>query len=215
MDTSIIISYLEELFPDAECELIHKNAYELLIAVTLSAQTTDAAVNKVTPALFAAYPDIDSLASAEYDDVANYIRRIGLYRNKAKNIIEAAKYLRENFNSEVPYKMRELMQLPGCGRKTASVVQSVWFNIPSVPVDTHVERISKRLRIAKPDDSILKVEQKFKRKIKRDQWNKVHHLFIFFGRYVCKAKNPACDTCKLHEQCRYYSDLQKQNNRKK
>ncbi len=215
MDTSIIISYLEELFPDAECELVHKNAYELLIAVTLSAQTTDAAVNKVTPALFAAYPDINSLASAEYDDVANYIRRIGLYRNKAKNIIEAAKYLRDNFNSEVPYKMRELMQLPGCGRKTASVVQSVWFNIPSVPVDTHVERISKRLKIAKPDDSILKVEQKFKRKIKRDQWNKVHHLFIFFGRYVCKAKNPACDTCKLHEQCRYYSDLQKQKNRKK
>ena len=202
MTTDEILDILEEMFPNAECELIHKNAFELLIAVVLSAQTTDASVNKITPGLFEAFPTPVALANADIKDIENKIRRIGLYRNKARSIKELSKALVEDFNGVVPETMKELTSLAGVGRKTANVVRSVCFDIPSIAVDTHVERISKRLGLAKPQDSVEKVEEKLKRKIKRERWNRAHHLFIFFGRYHCTARNPKCEDCPFQSFCK-------------
>lgn len=201
ISTDEILDKMEEMFPDAHCELNHTNSIELLIAVVLSAQTTDEAVNKVTPALFAAYPTLDAYDSADVEAIEDYIRRIGLYRNKAKHIKKLTHQLKYEFNGEVPSGMKELTTLAGVGRKTANVVQSVWFDIPAFAVDTHVERISKRLGLAKPDDDVAAVERKLKRKIKRERWNKGHHLFIFFGRYFCTARNPKCDQCPFLSIC--------------
>ena len=202
MTTDEILDNLEEMFPNAACELIHKNAFELLIAVVLSAQTTDASVNKITPGLFEAFPTPQALADADIKDVENKIRRIGLYRNKARSIKELSRALVENFDGVVPETMKELKSLAGVGRKTANVVRSVCFDIPSIAVDTHVERISKRLGLAKPQDSVEKVEEKLKRKIKRERWNRAHHLFIFFGRYHCTARNPKCESCPFQSFCK-------------
>ncbi|WP_420604854.1 endonuclease III [Traorella massiliensis] len=197
-----ILDQLEIMFPEAHCELIHESTFQLLIAVILSAQTTDASVNKVTPALFEKYPTANELARADLKDVENIIRNIGLYRNKAKNIIACAKELVENYDGEVPSNMKQLTSLSGVGRKTANVVMSVAFDIPAIAVDTHVERISKRLGLAKQQDSVLQVEVKLKRKLNRQRWNRAHHLFIFFGRYFCTAKNPKCSECPFIENCR-------------
>lgn len=202
MSTDEILDILEEMFPNAECELLHKNAFELLIAVVLSAQTTDASVNKITPELFEAFPTPAALAQADIKDIEDKIRRIGLYRNKARSIKELSRSLVENFDGVVPETMKELTSLAGVGRKTANVVRSVCFDIPSIAVDTHVERISKRLGLAKPSDSVEKVEEKLKRKIKRERWNRAHHLFIFFGRYHCTARNPKCESCPFQSFCK-------------
>lgn len=195
---------LQELYPDAACELVHVNPYELLIAVILSAQTTDKAVNLVTPALFKAYPRPIDLATASLKDVESILQSIGLYRNKAKNIIQTATMLTEEFDGQVPASRAQLMKLPGVGRKTANVVLSVAFHIPAVPVDTHVERIAKRLGLAKDHDNVLQVEAKLKRKIPRELWNVSHHQMIHFGRYFCTAKSPNCQECQLTSVCRYF-----------
>ena len=197
-----ILDKLEEMFPNAECELNHESTFQLLIAVILSAQTTDVSVNKVTPNLFSKYPDAFALANANLSDVENCIRNLGLYRNKAKNIIECAIQLVNEYNGEVPSTMKELTSLAGVGRKTANVVLSVAFSIPAIAVDTHVDRISKRLGLSKPQDNVLDVETKLNRKIKRERWNRAHHLFIFFGRYFCTAKNPKCIECPFIEICK-------------
>lgn len=202
MTTDEILDILETMFPDAHCELVHKNAYELIVAVVLSAQTTDNAVNKVTPALFEAFPTPEALAKADISDIEQKIKRIGLYHNKAKSIQGLAKAIVEQYHGVIPSSMKELTALPGVGRKTANVVRSVWFDIPSVAVDTHVERISKRLGLAKPQDSVAEVEVKLKRKIKRERWNRAHHLFIFFGRYACQARNPQCENCPFRSFCK-------------
>ena len=197
-----ILDILEEMFPDAHCELNHESAFQLLIAVILSAQTTDVSVNKVTPALFEKYPDAYALAGAQLHEVEAIIRNIGLYRNKAKNIITCAQQLVEHYDGEVPSTMKELTALAGVGRKTANVVMSVAFDIAAIAVDTHVERISKRLGFAKEKDTVLEVEQKLKRKLKKERWNRAHHLFIFFGRYFCTAKNPNCRKCPFIDMCK-------------
>lgn len=202
MNTNEILDVMKEYFPNAKCELIHHNAYELLVAVVLSAQTTDASVNKVTPALFAAYPDAFALAKGDIKDIEAKLRHLGLYRNKAKSLSSLGKDLVERFNGEVPSSMKELTSLAGVGRKTANVVRAVWFNIPSMPVDTHVNRIAKRLGLAKVNDDLMTVERKLKRKINRERWNEAHHLFIFFGRYHCMAKNPKCNDCLLKDKCK-------------
>lgn len=202
MTTDEILDELELIFPNAECELIHKNAYELLIAVILSAQTTDVSVNKITPALFERFPTPQLLAKAELSEIEPYIHSIGLYRNKARSIKGCAAALVEKHQGIVPSTMKELTALPGCGRKTANVMLSVAFDVPAIAVDTHVERVSKRLGLAKPDDSVLEVEKKLKRKIKRERWNKSHHLFIFFGRYLCMARNPQCERCPFQSICK-------------
>lgn len=202
MDVPFILDTMREIFPGAECELVHKNDFELLIAVVLSAQTTDQAVNKITPGLFEKFPTPKAMGDGDIKEIENCIRRIGLYRNKAANIKACAKEVNERFGGHVPSSFKELMSLPGVGRKTASVVRSVWFDIPSMPVDTHVERISKRLGFAKFGDSVEEVEQKLRRKIKREDWNQAHHLFIFFGRYHCTARNPKCDECAFVGFCK-------------
>ena len=198
-----IIDALNELYPDAHCELVHRNHYEMAVAVVLSAQTTDASVNRVTPALFAAYPDAKSLAQADVKEIENAIRSLGLYRNKAKAIHDMAVGMVDDFGGEVPHTMKELTSLPGVGRKCANVILAECYNIPSLAVDTHVNRISKRLGLAKPDDTLLQVETKLKRKIPRERWIKCHHQMIFFGRYRCKSRNPECNGCPFWDICNY------------
>ncbi len=199
--TNEILDYFESLFPDAKCELIHNTPFQLLVAVVLSAQTTDVAVNKVTPALFKKYPDAYHLSKAQLDDVKSYIKTIGLFQNKAKMIVELSKILVDKYDGNVPKTMAQLTALPGVGRKTANVVQSVAFNIPAFAVDTHVYRISKRLKFSKYEDDVYQTELKLRKKINRERWNKAHHLMIFFGRYFCKAKNPNCRACQLKKYC--------------
>lgn len=202
MEINILLDTLERMFPDAHCELHHDTTYQLLIAVVLSAQTTDQAVNKITPSLFKAYPDATSMSNADLKDIESLIHKIGLYHNKAQNIKSLSTQLLHNFHGIVPKNMNDLTSLPGVGRKTANVVRSVAFDIPSVAVDTHVERISKRLGLAKVSDSVEMVENKLKRKLPRERWNKAHHLFIFFGRYFCTAKKPKCDECPFISFCK-------------
>lgn len=202
MTTDEILNELQNQFPNAHCELYHRNAFELIVAVVLSAQTTDESVNKVTPALFAAYPTPQALAAADIKEIEQLIHAIGLYRNKARSIQKLANSLLERHHGEVPCSMKDLVELAGVGRKTANVVRSVWFDIPSFAVDTHVERISKRLGLAKVNDTVEIVETKLKRKIKRERWNEAHHLFIFFGRYRCFARNPQCDGCAFASFCK-------------
>jgi endonuclease III len=208
------LDVLQELYPDASCELVHVNPYELLIAVILSAQTTDKAVNLVTPALFAAYPRPIDLAQADIHDVERILQSIGLYRNKAANIKRTAIMLVEDYQGEVPASRTQLMKLPGVGRKTANVVLSVAFHIPAVPMDTHVERIAKRLGLAKASDDVLKVEEKLRRKIPRNLWNVSHHQMIHFGRYFCTAKSPNCDACQLTSQCNYFKKSELKSTKK-
>ena len=196
-----IASYLNELYPDAHCELNYDSIFHLLIAVMLSAQTTDTSVNKVTPKLFEKYPTPLDLMNADICEVENLIRSIGLYKNKAKNIIATSKELVERFNSSVPSTMEELTSLPGVGRKTANVVLVEGFKIPAFPVDTHVERVSKRLGIAKQLDSVETVERKIKKIYKKEQYGLLHHQFIFFGRYFCKAIKPNCQECRFLNRC--------------
>lgn len=202
MKPNEIVDEMERMFPQARCELDHQTPFQLLVAVVLSAQTTDVSVNKVTPALFQAYPDAQSMADASLKQVEAFIHSIGLYRNKAKSIIALSQDLLSRFDGQVPQSLKDLMSLPGVGRKTANVVRSVAFDIPGFAVDTHVERISKRLGLAKPWDSVEKVEEKLKRKIDRDRWNQAHHDFIFFGRYHCTARNPKCTDCPFAGFCK-------------
>ena len=159
-------------------------------------------VNQVTPGLFEKYPKVSDFANASLEELQDQIKVIGLYRNKAKNLKAMAQELVENYQGEVPCTRKELESLPGVGRKTTNVVLSVGFNVPAFAVDTHVERISKRLGFAKKDDTVQDVERKVCRSIERSRWNKAHHQFIFFGRYFCKAQNPNCKECHLYDMCK-------------
>lgn len=193
---------IANMFPNAHCELVHRNPFELLIAVVLSAQCTDALVNKVTKQLFEKYKTPEDYVSVSLEELQQDIRSIGLYRNKAKNIQQLCRILLEQYNGEVPQSRDELMKLPGVGRKTANVVVSVAFGVPAIAVDTHVERVSKRLGICRWKDSVLEVEETLMRKIPKEEWSVTHHRLIFFGRYHCKAQSPKCDICPLLHLCR-------------
>ena len=197
------VQTMGDLFPDAHCELNHRNAFELLIATILSAQATDVGVNKVTPKLFERFPTPAHLAEASEEAVIECIQSLGLYRSKAKNIRLCAQQLIERFNGEVPRTREELVSLAGVGRKTANVVMSVAFNIPAFAVDTHVERISKRLQICRQKDTVLEVEETLCRKIPKELWSRAHHWMIFFGRYHCVARKPKCHECPLLEMCAF------------
>ena len=191
-----------EMFPDAHCELVHRNPFELLIAVLLSAQTTDANVNRVTKSLFQKYKTPEDYLAVDVTELENDIRSIGLYRTKAKNIQKLCRTLIEEFDGEVPQTREELMKLAGVGRKTANVVLSVAFGVPAIAVDTHVERVAKRLAFCRWKDSVRQVEETLMKKIPKEEWSISHHRFIFFGRYHCKAMNPNCPECPLLEICR-------------
>ncbi|MFS0925758.1 endonuclease III [Enterococcus durans] len=209
------IEKMYQMFPEAHGELQHNNAYELLIAVILSAQATDVSVNKATPDLFEAFPTPEDLAAASVEEIIPKIKTIGLYRNKAKNIKACAQQLIENFGGQVPTTREALVSLPGVGRKTANVVLGDAFGIPAIAVDTHVERVSKRLRICKLNASVLEVEETLMRKIPEDLWVKTHHTLIFFGRYHCTARNPRCEVCPLLDMCQEGKSRMKLHNKAK
>ncbi len=195
-----------QMFPDAVGELYSESPFQLLIAVILSAQATDVSVNKATPALFAAYPTPEALAQAPMEEVIAKIKTIGLYRNKAKNIKACAQMLLDDFGGIVPESREELIKLPGVGRKTANVVLGDAFGVPAIAVDTHVERVTKRLRICKLSASVTEVESTLMRKIPKELWVKSHHTLIFFGRYHCTARAPKCTICPLLDMCQEGKD---------
>ncbi|MGG1619180.1 endonuclease III [Paenibacillus sp. NRS-1782] len=197
-----ILDTIGTMFPDAHCELNHDNAFELTIAVLLSAQCSDQMVNKVTADLFQKYKTPEDYLAVPIEELEQDIRRIGLYRNKAKHIHNLCRLLIDQYGGEIPSEHDELVKLPGVGRKTANVVVSTAFNVPAIAVDTHVERVSKRLGFAGWDDSVLEVEKKLMKRVPRDEWSLTHHRLIFFGRYHCKAQNPQCQVCPLLDVCR-------------
>ena len=197
-----LLVYLDELFPNAYCELNYSKVYELVIAVMLSAQTTDAKVNKVTAILFNKYKDLDSFAHADFNEIEEIIRPLGLSKAKAKNIIGIANSLTNEFNYKVPSDKNDLQTLPGIGNKSAGVIRAEVFKIPDLPVDTHILRVSKRLNLSEAKDTPMEVENKLKKLIPEDRWIKSHHQLIHFGRYFCLARSPHCKDCKLREFCK-------------
>ena len=198
---SLITSFLDERYPNVGCELKYSKDYELVIAVMLSAQTTDIAVNKVTENLFKTYPTLEALANADLSVVEDIIHSIGLYKNKAKHVIEIAGYILDNFNGVLPSDKDLLQNMPGVGNKTAGVIRAEVFKISDLPVDTHILRITKRLRLAAPEDDAYDTEMKLKKLFPKEDWIKLHHQLIHFGRDICVARNPHCENCKLGEIC--------------
>ena len=197
-----IVNILKEIITNPKPELDFKNNYELITAVILSAQTTDKKVNMVTKELFLKYPDYNALGMANIDDVIAIIKPLGLANNKAKSIINMAKMVNEEYNGILPNTIEGLTKLPGVGRKTASVVLALGFNIPAMPVDTHLHRMAIRLGYINDGDDVLKAEEAYKKYLPRDMWIEAHHLFLLFGRYHCKSQNPECDGCKLSKYCK-------------
>ena len=197
-----ITSYLDELFPNPKCELEYNKDYELLIAVMLSAQTTDKRVNMVTKELFTKYKNLKELSNANIDDIINIIKPIGTFNKKAMNIINISKSLLQDKNGIVPNDREYLESLSGVGRKTTNVVLSNLYNVPCIAVDTHVSRVSKRLGIANIDDDVLIIEKKLNKKFPKNKLNRLHHQLVLFGRYYCKAINPLCENCKLKNMCK-------------
>lgn len=197
-----VIEYLDELFPNPRCELNYNKDYELLIAVMLSAQTTDKRVNMVTDILFKKYDSLDKLATANIDDIVNIIRPIGTFNKKANNIINISKNLLNDKSGVVPNDRNYLESLDGVGRKTTNVVLSNLYDEPCIAVDTHVSRVSKRLGIANEKDDVLVIERKLNKVFPKDKLNRLHHQLVLFGRYYCKAKKPTCDNCKLKDICK-------------
>lgn len=201
-----IMAIIADMFPEAKGELEWEKPYQLLIAVILSAQMTDKAVNKVTPFLWAKYPNLEDLASANLTDVELILKSIGLYKTKARNIIKTAQILVDNYNGQVPKTHKELETLPGVGRKTANVVLGEVYAIPGIAVDTHVSRVAKRLNISSQDADVKEIEADLMQKIPKKDWVISHHRLIFFGRYHCLAKNPKCEVCPLQSYCLYYKN---------
>ena len=205
-----VLNYFDKLYPNAHCELNYKKDYELLIAIVLSAQTTDIRVNKVTKVLFSKYKSPEQLSKAKLEDIENIIREIGTFKKKSIFIKSIAISLVEDYNGVVPNNRKYLETLKGVGRKTTNVFLSEYYNVPAIAVDTHVERVSKRLNIVKQNATVKEVENTLMKKIPKEKWIKAHHQFIFFGRYHCKAVKPNCNNCKLQHLCVYY----KKRNRK-
>jgi len=197
-----ILDKLEETYPDADCALDHKGTFELLVAVALSAQTTDKSVNLVTPILFAKYPYAKALAAADEEDVRQILKRVGMYKTKTKNLLAMARKLMEEYDGIVPNTYDELVKLPGVGRKTANVVLSVGFGEQRIAVDTHVFRVSNRIGLVNEKD-VLKTELALMEVIPKDRWSKAHHSLIFHGRNCCSAIKPKCETCCILKWCNF------------
>ena len=199
------VSYFKERDPDAETELSYGNPYELLVAVILSAQCTDKRINLVTPKLFADFPSPEALAVSHFDELFPYIRSVSYPNNKTKHLLGMAKMLVSDFNSVVPDNITDLQKLPGVGRKTANVIASVVYDQPTMAVDTHVFRVSKRLGlVTQTAKTPLEVEKQLVKHIPEEHIAKAHHWLILHGRYVCLARSPKCEKCKITHFCRYY-----------
>ena len=197
-----IINILKHTYPDAKCSLDFKTPFELVVAVMLSAQCTDERVNKTTPALFAKYPSIEDFANANITELENIIHPCGFYKSKAKNVIGTAKKVLNDFNGVVPSSMKDLLTLPGIGRKSANVIMlEVFGNAQGVAVDTHCKRISNRLGLSKESDP-TKIELDLIKKFPAETSKDVNHLFIYFGRDICIARNPKCEQCPLRKFCK-------------
>lgn len=203
MNKDLIMNYLDELYPNAKCELDYSKDYEFLIAVMLSAQTTDKSVNNVTRVLFKKYNTLEKLKYADVNDIADIIRPIGTFNKKSVFVKEIATYIYEECNGVVPNDINKLIKIPGVGIKTCNVVLSTLFDYPAIAVDTHVSRISKRLNLAKDKDEALVIEKKLEKYFPKEKWSKLHHQLIWFGRYKCKAVKPICDDCKLKNICKH------------
>lgn len=197
-----ITTYLDNLFPDAHGELEYTHDYELLIAVILSAQATDKSVNAVTRVFYKQYPSIEAMASLSEEELAEHFKTIGLYKAKAHNVYLTLKLLINTYGGKVPSDKDSLLSLPGVGVKTANVVRAELFKIPEIAVDTHVNRIAKRLGFATQKDDLTVVEAKLRKAFPKERYIKTHHQMIFFGRYFCKSKNPRCRECALVDICR-------------
>lgn len=207
IDRKIVHSVLDALsatYPDAQCELVHHNAFELLVATILSAQTTDKKVNEVTKKLFADYKTPYAFLSLTQGELEEKIKEIGLYRNKAKNILQMCRQLIEKHNGEVPSTMEELIELPGVGRKTANVVLSNAFGVPAIAVDTHVFRVSNRIGLAQ-SSNVDETEKQLMKHIPKEAWSNAHHLLIWHGRRICDARKPKCEICPVAEHCSFYN----------
>ncbi|MFD2168778.1 endonuclease III [Tumebacillus lipolyticus] len=202
-DVPVLIEHLREMYPDAHCELLYNNPFELLIAVILSAQCTDKLVNEVTPGLFEKYPHPHDYLRLSQAEMEEQIRRIGLFRNKAKNILETCKRLVAEQKGQVPNDYDYLVSLPGVGRKTANVVLSTAFGIPAIAVDTHVDRLAHRMGMTKATN-VLQTERDLMRKLPQAEWTFVHHALILHGRRVCGARSPKCEICPLQTICDHY-----------
>ncbi len=198
-----VYQLLEIEYPNAKCSLDYGTPFQLLVSTILSAQATDKSVNNVTEKLYKLYPDVDSFLTLTQEEIENKIKKIGLYKNKSKNIYNMCRELKYKFNKEVPKTMEELMSLSGVGRKTASVVLVEAFKIPAFPVDTHVFRVSKRLGLAK-GSTADKVSDEMMKKLSKKKWHLMHHLLITHGREVCVAQNPKCEMCCLKDICNYF-----------
>lgn len=198
-----IFNYLDKLYPNPKCELNYSKDYELLIAIVLSAQTTDKRVNKVTKVLFNRYKSIKELSEANISDIEKIIREIGTFRRKSIYIHEITKKLYNDGYSYIPNDRKYIESLPGVGHKTANVFLSNIYNEPTIAVDTHVSRVSKRLGIVSKNDDVTKIEAKLMKKVPKDRWSRTHHQLVLFGRYKCKAINPLCDNCKIKSFCKY------------
>lgn len=200
--TRKILDILEEMYPDAHCELDFRNPFELLIATILSAQSTDRQVNKVTKSLFEKFPTPQDFLKMTEDELAEHIRGLGLFRNKSKNILKTCRILVEQYDGQVPDERELLEKLPGVGRKTANVVLSNAFGIPALAVDTHVQRVSNRLALADSNNP-LETEKQLMKRVPRAEWSDTHHRIIWHGRRVCSARNPKCTACELLPYCWY------------
>ncbi|MCK8491667.1 endonuclease III [Spirosoma sp. RP8] len=199
------LDYFTQHYPEPKTELNFGNPYELLVAVILSAQCTDKRINQVTPALFARFPEAESLAAASVDEVFSYIRIVSYPNNKAKHLVGMAKSLMERFGGEIPATVEELQTLPGVGRKTAHVILSIVYNEPTMAVDTHVFRVSHRLGLAPLTATTpLAVEKALMAHIPKQYVPKAHHWLILHGRYICLARTPKCPACDLRDFCKYY-----------
>lgn len=198
----LILSFLDEKYPNAYCELKYTKDYELLIAVMLSAQTTDKSVNEATAILFKKYPTCEELARANLYDVQRIISHLGMYQVKAKNVIKIAQRLVQDYGGHVPNDAEALLSLPGVGNKTKNCVLAELYNEPLLAVDTHMQRFAKRMGIANEKDSVEVIEEKYLKFIPKERIVKTNHQIIWFGRYFCKAISPDCEHCKLREICR-------------
>ncbi|MDE7106038.1 MAG: endonuclease III [Anaeroplasmataceae bacterium] len=202
--SKVILDEIRKVIPNPKCELNYSNMFELVCAVMISSQTTDKRVNMVTPALFAKYPTPKKLSEATEAEVFEIIKSLGFAKMKSKNLISMANRLHNEFHDEVPKTLEELQTLSGVGRKTASVVLAEGYKIPAMPVDTHLERMAKRLGYASNQDTVLEVEQSYRNYIPKEEWIEAHHLLLLFGRYHCKAMHPECENCTLKPFCNYY-----------
>lgn len=198
-----ITNYLDELYPNPKCELEYSKDYELLLAIVMSAQTTDKRVNMVNRVLFKKYDTLDKLNNADINDIESIIKPIGTYKKKAMYIKEISSRLINDNIKVIPNDKEYLSTLPGVGRKTINVFLSIIYNEPLIAVDTHVNRVSKRLNLANEEDDVLDVENKLMELFPKDKWSKTHHQLVFFGRYKCKSINPLCNDCKLKDICKY------------